>query len=91
MVDIIIGGSPPVRPTATKPGTGGGAVEAVVLNVRPARRSITGPNGRERRKIQRRDPPGGKVLTIMIPDGVNVPANLSSQTHKVMVRFIKKR
>jgi hypothetical protein len=91
MVDIVIGGVQPACPPVGKPGTTGGALEAVVLNVRPARRGISGPAGRERRKIQRRDPPSGKVLTIMVPNGTNLPENLTSQSHKVLLRFIKNR
>ncbi len=90
MVDIVIGGAQPLAPPpVNKPGTTGGALEAVVLNVRPARRGISGPAGRERRKMLRRDPPGGKVLTIMVPNGTNLPKNLTSQSHKVLLRFIK--
>ncbi len=91
MVDIIIGGAPPVNPPSGRPKTAGGAVEAIILDVRSARRGGAGPAGRERRKIQRRDPPGSKVLTIMVPDGMRLPRNLSGTSHTVMLRFIKRR
>lgn len=90
MVDIVIGGTQPATPPVSKPGTTGGAFEAVILNVRPARKGLSGPAGRERRKIQRRDPPGSMVLTLMVPNGMNLPRNMTGQSHKVLLRFIKR-
>ena len=90
MVDIIIGSIiPPGSPTDRTPPPGG-LVEAELLHVRPPRQRTIGPAGQERRKQVRRDPPNGRVLTLMIPDGKALPRDLDGNKYKVLVRFVKK-
>ncbi len=90
MVDIVIGAIQPTGPPVNKPGTTGGAIEAELLHVRPPRRSIAGPAGKERRKEFRQDPVNGRVLTILVPNGQHLPKDLDGRNYKVLLRFIKK-
>ena len=90
MVDIIIGSMAPAGPPASKPGLGGGLMEAELLHVRPPRQKAAGPSGQERRRQPRQDPPNGRVLTLLIPDGTVLPRDLDGKKYKVLLRFLKK-
>ena len=90
MVDIIIGSVVPPGPPTSKTETGGGMVEAELLHIREPRQRIAGPAGQERRRQPRQDPPNGRVLTLLIPDGKTLPRDLDSRKYKVLLRFMKK-
>jgi hypothetical protein len=90
MVDIIVGGVPPAGPLRSPPRPTGTGVEAELLNIRNPRQRITAPKGRERRKQFRQDPVGGKVLTILVPNGTALPKNLDCKNYKVVLRFMRK-
>ena len=90
MVDIIIGSINAPGPPVVKPGTGGTMLEAELLNIREPRQRINGPDGQERRKQARQNPPNGRVLTILIPDGRHLPKDLDGKRYKVLLRFQKK-
>ncbi len=91
MVDIVIGSVNPIGSPVSKPGvTPGGTVEAELLDIREPRHTITGPNGKERRKQFRQDPVNGRVLTILVPNGTILPKDLDARHYKVMLRFMKK-
>ncbi len=90
MVDIIIGEVQPVNQPVNKPATSASMLEAEILNIRPPRKRITGPEGKERRKQFRQDPRNAKVLTILIPDSTMLPKDLDIRTYKLMLRFMKK-
>ena len=74
MVDIIIGSINPPGAPADRTPQPGGLVEAELLHVRPPRQRTVGPAGQERRKQVRRDPPNGRVLTLMIGTANPCPA-----------------
>ena len=90
MVDIIIGSVVPPGPPVNKPNTGGNLLEAELLNVREPRQRIVGPSGQERRRQPRQDPPNGRVLTLLIPDGTTLPKDLDGRKYKVLLRLVKK-
>ncbi len=90
MVDIIIGSIAPPGPPTGKSEPGGGLVEGELLNVREPRQRIIGPAGQERRRQPRQDPPSGRVLTLLIPDGKALPRDLDGKKYKVLLRFMKK-
>lgn len=90
MVDIIVGGIQPTGPPASPAQRIGQGVEAELLNIRSPRKRIIGPKGRERRKQFRQDPVGGKVLTILVPNGTVLPKDLDHKGYKVILRFMKK-
>ncbi|OQX15551.1 MAG: hypothetical protein BWK76_12990 [Desulfobulbaceae bacterium A2] len=91
MVDVIIGSIQPLGPPIPRPiAGGGGAIEAEILNVRPPRKGIAGPDGRERRKNSRRDPASGRVITLLVPNGTDIPKDLDGRRYKAMLRLVKK-
>jgi hypothetical protein len=90
MVDIIIGAIQPAGPPVTKPNPPGGTFEAELLNVREPRQRIQPPKEGERRRQFRQDPVNGRVLTLLIPNGQQLPKDLDGKRYKVMLRFVKK-
>jgi len=90
MVDIIIGAVQPTGPPVNKPEPTENTVEAEILNVRPPRKRVTRPAGEERRKEYRQDPHNGQVLTLLVPNGMNLPKDLDGKKYKVVMRLVKK-
>ena len=91
MVDIVIGQVQPVGPPVKKNDTNSITVEAEILNVRPPRKQITRPAGKERRKQFRQDPHNGQVLTLLVPNGTTLPKDLDGKKYKVVMRIVKKQ
>lgn len=90
-MEIIIGSIPPLPAQGQKlPEKGTGLIEAQLLNVRPPRKGIAGPSGRERRTKGVSDPHRGRVLTIMVPDGTKLPADIDTARYDVSIRLIRK-
>ena len=90
-MEIIIGSMPPLPAQAGKQQERAtGLVEAQLLNVRPPRKGIAGPSGMERRGKKTKDPLKGRVLTLMVPDGAVLPADIESGSYTVQLRFVKK-
>lgn len=90
-MDIRIGSLPPVgsRDDGRQPGPG--AVEARVLAVRrPRRRGDSVPPVERRAGDQQPDPPGGRVLVLMIPDGSALPEGIESGRIRVFLRFARR-
>lgn len=90
MVDIIIGSIIPPGSPADRTPQPGGLVEAELLHVRSPRQRTLATAGQERRKQVRRDPPNGRVVTLMIPDAKALPRDLDTKKYKVLVRFVRK-
>jgi len=93
-MEIVIGRTPRVGPPPKKtPGTGAGYVEAKVLNVRPPRRRQAPPPGSDNRKNKKNssDPASGRVMTLMIPEGYNLPQDIGSGNYRVFLRFVPNR
>jgi hypothetical protein len=90
-MEIIIGAIPPLPSQNQKaPPKSTPAIEAQLLNVRPPRRGIAGPSGRERRTKHVNDPYSARVLTIMVPDGSQLPKDLDPEKYEVSIRFIRR-
>src|SRR5439155_14294050 len=74
-----------------------GTVEGSVLAVRRPRggRGQAGARGqaseerRRRRSATRVDPPGARVLTLLITDPSAIPADAETGSYRVVVRFIR--
>ncbi len=90
MVDIVIGSVTPLGPPLNKPNSPNTPIEAQILNVRDPRKTRIDPHGEERRKEFRQDPANGRILTILVPNGINLPKNLDGRQYKVLLRFMKK-
>lgn len=90
-MEIIIGSIPPLPAQGRKlPEKTGTAIEAQLLHVRPPRKGIAGPSGRERRTKEATDPVRGRVLTIMVPDATQLPADIETARYDVTIRLIRK-
>jgi hypothetical protein len=91
-MDIIIGATPPLHLTLTKPQEEKpvGMIEARLLHSRPPRKGIAGPTGMERRGRQSSDPHRARVLTVMVPDAALLPPDLDQTDYAVYLRFIRK-
>ncbi|MFH0780383.1 MAG: hypothetical protein V2B20_00280 [Pseudomonadota bacterium] len=90
-MEIIIGSIPPLPQQAQKlPAKGGIFLEAQLLHVRPPRKGIAGPSGRERRTKQGSDPLRGRVLTIMVPDGSMLPPDIDTARYDVTIRLVRR-
>ncbi len=90
-MEIIVGNiRPPVSQPEKSQNYDTTTIEAEILHVRPPRKGISGPSGAERREKKTNDPRTGKVLTLMITDGVKLPQDLETSQYKVLLRFLKK-
>lgn len=90
-MEIIIGSIPLMQQQAQKlPAKGGSFLEAQLLHVRPPRKGIAGPSGRERRTKQGSDPLRGRVLTIMVPDATKLPPDIDTARYDVTIRLIRR-
>ena len=92
-MEIIIGSIPPLpqqRPKKTQAHQTGPVIAAQLLHVRPPRKGIAGPSGMERRKKPTNDPSSGRVLTILVPDGRQLPADIDSAVYDVSLRFTRR-
>ena len=93
-MDIRVEAVTPVASLAGKTAATAGLIEAKVLAVRPPRRRSTPPPAG--RPDQRRhhgpaqDPPGARVLVLLIADGTQVPADLETGAYRAFVRFTKR-
>ena len=92
-MDFLIGRPPGVGPPAPKSPKQTDLIEAKLLAVRPARRRGDAPpdavGERRGRSTGARDPLGGRVLILMIPDGQQLPAGLDKGIYRVFLRFVR--
>lgn len=90
-MEIIVGSIPPLKPQSQKSAQGNNSVIAAqLLHVRPPRKGVAGPSGRERRNKQANDPQMGRVLTIMVPDASQLPSDIDSGKYDVSIRLIRR-
>lgn len=91
IMEIIIGSIPPLQVRSQIPTQGNNSVIAAqLLHVRPPRKGISGPSGMERRNKPASDPRMGRVLTLMVPDGRQLPADIESGRYEVSLRFVRR-
>jgi hypothetical protein len=92
-MEIIIGSIPPLTqqlPKKAEERKSGPPVLAQLLHVRSPRKGIAGPSGMERRKEKTNDPLNGRVLTILVPDARQLPADIDSAGYDVSLRFTRR-
>lgn len=90
-MEIIVGSIPPLQQRQQQPEQKGSQpIAAQLLNVRPPRKGIAGPSGRERRNKNAKDPVKGRVLTIMVPDASLLPSDIDSANYEVTIRLVRK-
>lgn len=90
-MEIVIGSIPPLQPQGQKMVQKGTTfIEGQLLHVRAPRKGVAGPSGRERRTKQSSDPRKGRVLTIMVPDGALLPADIDTGRYEVTIRLVRR-
>jgi hypothetical protein len=93
-MDIRVGAVAPVGPLTQKTPDPQGVAEARVLAVRTPRRGRRViPGGRvdqRRRDSPSLDPPGARVLVLMVVDGTAIPDDALSGNYRVVVRFSRR-
>ena len=93
-MEIIIGPAQPVRPVARgKRENNNANIEAKILNVRPPRHRVGPPPvGQDERRnyAENLDPPAGRVLVLMVPEGYMLPQDLSEGNYRVFLRFARR-
>ncbi len=93
-MEIVIGATAPVGPPPKKNvSTGGGYVEAKVLNIRAPRRRRVIPQGQDDRRggKESHDPASGQVMVLLIPEGYNIPSDIDSGNYRVFLRFAPRK
>jgi hypothetical protein len=69
-------------------------VEGKILGVRQPRKYLLNPPvGEQDRRSENHvsDPMGGRVLTLLIPDGYKVPNNIRNGEFRILMRFVPAR
>lgn len=92
-MDIRVGSTPAVGAASSTTQTSNKAVEAKLLAIRLPRRRAGGPPPKteERRDGTRAaDPPSGRVLVLMIPDGGVLPKGIENGDYRVFLRFARR-
>lgn len=90
-MDIIIGSVQPLGSQNNKPQDRNvTTVQGELLHARQPRKGIAGPSGMERRGKKVKDPLKGRVLTVMVPDGSSLPADIDSARYEVVLRLVRK-
>lgn len=90
-MEIIIGSIPPLPAQPQKaPPKATPLIEAQLLHVRPPRKGISGPSGRERRSKQANDPRNARVLTILVPDASLLPADIDTARYDISIRLVRR-
>lgn len=89
-MDVVVGKISPVGATGDRSAEPPTGVEARVLHVRPGRRRKD-PEKRGRKQTEQPpDPPGARVLVLMVPDAHRLPEDLASGRYRVFLRFVRK-
>ena len=71
-----------------------GFIEAKILDIRqPRKLTRTPPEGQHDRRSGNpaSDPLGGRVVTLLIPEGYRIPDNLAKESFRILVRFMPVR
>jgi hypothetical protein len=92
-MDIRVGRVAEAGGIADQSGRAEGVTEARVLDVRAPRRQVgrKPANAPERRDHTRElDPPGARVLLLLVPEGAKVPPDLESGSYRVFLRFARR-
>jgi hypothetical protein len=92
-MDIRVGGTAEIGSMGRKPVETGEPIEARLLSVRPARRRTepaAGASRERRRKNDARDPRGGRVLILLVPDGHRLPPGLEQGSHRIFLRLARR-
>ena len=94
-MEIVIGAPPRIGTSKKNRNEHRGEfVEGKLLGVRQPRKPVLYSPAREtdrRSEHQAADPVGGRVLTLLIPEGYKVPNNIGSGAFRILMRFVPAR
>jgi len=92
-MEFVVGATPQVGLPPKHSAGNGGFVEAKVLNVRPPRRKKQRlPDENDRRQANApKDPLGGRVMVLLVPEGYNIPRDIASGKYRTFLRFAPRR
>lgn len=92
-MDLVIGRIPAVGPANDKRADQGTPVEARVLHIRQPRRSRNPDKVKDARRAPaspQADPPGARVLILLVPEAFKLPDDLDKSNYRVFLRFVKR-
>jgi len=93
-MDIRVGAVAPVGSPLEKTAPPLEVIEAKVLAERPPRGRGQGPprarSDQRRADSPAQDPPGARVLVLMVLDGTRVPKDLQTRAYRVFIRFARR-
>ena len=94
-MDVVIGRIPPATMTGDKTADQAAPIEARVLHVRQPRRTqdsgkSSGPPRIGKRGARPLDPPGARVLVLLVPDAYRLPEDLNEGPYRVFLRIVRK-
>ena len=93
-MDVVIGAIPATAAAGRRPADAPAPLEAKVLHVRAPRRTrdqLKAQEGEARRsRTGQIDPPGARVLVLLVPDAYRLPDDLAGGDYRVFVRFVRR-
>ena len=91
-MDFVVGRIPRTSTASEQKAKETLGIEAKILHVRePRRRRREESSEREeRRSSPKTDPPGARVLVILVPDAYRLPEDLDDGDFRVFLRFVRK-
>ena len=93
-MEIVIGAVQRIGQPLKKTETRGGFIEARILNIRPPRRRLNGIGTGEvdrRDKHTAQDPASGRVMVLLVPEGYNIPNDITSGDYRIFLRFVRRK
>lgn len=90
-MDFVVGRIPRIGTASDQKAKEKLGIEAKILHVRePRRRREEERKGEERRGSSQTDPPGARVLVVLVPEAYRLPEDLDDGDFRVFLRFVRK-
>jgi hypothetical protein len=92
MVDIVVGRIPPMNRVDSGKQPDMRPIEAQILNVRaPRQRQRQRPDRtpNRRRDKTHADPPGSRVLVLLVPEAHRLPDDLDEGNYRILLRIVR--
>lgn len=90
-MDFVIGRVTPAGKANEKAAEPAAPLEARLLHVRLPRRSRDAAKGNTRSGGSPQvDPPGARVLVLLVPDGFRLPDDLNERNYRIFIRIARK-
>lgn len=93
-MEFVVGAPRPIGPPGKRLPDQPQMVEARILNVRPPRRGVKSPDGKQdnrRNRSPQHDPAAGRVMVLLVPEGYHVPSDIDSGNYRVLLRFVPQK